>query len=173
MNIFLRCLMAACLSWISVADAAPERNLLKGGTFCFTLNQPALPQWRETFKLVVQPTAKGKANQFPLVSGLQHGVLLNGAQPFEYISQQTGTASHSLGGDEYKISLTSNESGHDLDGLKPGIWIGHIALTLSVHDHSGRAIGTKQFRPIEGGKVGSGFEDAVDGSVKPIPCSAF
>lgn len=173
MNVFLRRLMAACLFWVSVADAAPVRNLLKGGTFCFSLNQPTLPQWRESFKLVVQPTAKGKANQLPVVSGLQHGVLLNGAEPFEYISQQTGTASYSLSGDEYMISLTSNQIGQELGGLKPGIWIGQLALTLNIGDLSGRAIGVKQFRRIEGGKVGSGFEDAVDGLVKPIPCSAF
>jgi hypothetical protein len=163
---------------LSLATAQPQaapnagRNFMKGGTFCFTLKQPALPQWRETFKLVVQPTSKGKTQHFPILTGLQHG-LLTGAAPFEYISQQSGSASYDLSGQQISLSLSSNEAGYDLDNIHPGVWVAHIAMTLSGDRLVGKAIGTKRFTPVYDGKVWPPFDEPVDGQVTPIPCAEF
>ena len=43
---------------VPLANAHPlpdARRFMSGGAFCFSLKQPALSQWRETLKLVVQP----------------------------------------------------------------------------------------------------------------------
>lgn len=148
---------------------------MNGGTFCFSLKQPALPEWRETLKLIVQPTTKGKNQQLPLISGLQYGGLLNSNPHYEYISQWTGTASYTLDRNGLMVSLSSNEAGVDLSGTRPGIWLGNIALTLDAGDLNGAAIGTKIFKPVENGKVGQPpyFEDAVDGRLSPIDCKNF
>ena len=162
--------------WCSKLAAAPApsaKQFMKGGTFCFSLTQPALPQWRETLKLVVQPTVKGRGQELPLISALQHGVPQT-TPPLEYISPLTGTASYDLTGNSLLISLTSNQAGVDLQGKHPGIWIGHIALTLTSQGLSGQAIGSKLFKPVYDGKVhGDTFEDAVDGQLKPIACTEF
>lgn len=168
----------ATLASTPQADAAPAttaKRFMNGGTFCFSLKQPALPEWRETLKLVVQPTTKGKNQQLPLISGLQYGVLLNSNPHYEYISQWTGTASYTLDRNGLMVSLSSNEAGVDLSGAHPGIWLGNIALTLDAGDLNGAAIGTKIFKPVENGKVGQPpyFEDAVDGRLSPIDCKNF
>ena len=170
---------AILLGAASLLAAAPiqaasnaGRQFMKGGTFCFSLKQPALPQWRETFKLVVQPTTKGKAQNFPILTGLQHGVL-TGAAPFEYISQQIGSASYALSGQQISLSLNSNEAGYDLNNVHPGVWVANIAMTLSGDRLAGKAIGTKRFTPVYDGKIWPPFEEPVDGEVTPIPCADF
>ena len=161
-------------SKLAAAPAPSAKQFMKGGTFCFSLTQPALPQWHETLKLVVQPTVKGRSQQLPLITALQRGVLSQATLPFQYISPLTGTASYDSTGSSLLISLTSNQPGVDLEGKHPGIWIGHIALTLAVQGLSGQAIGSKVFKPVYDGKVhGEPFEDAVDGQLKPIACAEF
>lgn len=158
------------------ASPPPEAGrFMKGGVHCFSLRQPHLPQWQETLKLLVQPVDKGKSQAIPLISGLQHGVLVGSSPRFEYISQLTGTASYSLSRDSLMVSLTSNQAGKDLQGEHSGIWIGHIALTLEAPTLSGNAIGSKVFKPVENGKVGQPpfFEDAVDGVIQSINCREF
>ena len=159
----------------STAQTPTAKRFMNGGTFCFSLKQAALPQWRETLKLVVQPTPKGRAQQLPLISGLQHGVLVDSSPYFEYISQWTGTASYTLDRNGLMVSLTSNEAGVDLSGVHPGIWLGNMALTLDATHLTGLAIGTKIFKPVENGKVGEPpyFEDAVDGQISPMDCKNF
>lgn len=73
------------------------------------------------------------------------------------------------------VSLTSNQGSKDLHSLYPGIWIGHMALTLGAQDLSGSAIGSKVVEPVYNGKVGSPpfFEDAIDGQIKIIDCLGF
>ena len=161
-----------------IAEASPHpdaKTFMKGGVFCFSLRQPALPQWRETLKLAVEPMNKTKKQPISLIGGLQHGVLLETSTPFEYISQLTGTASYNLSGDGLMISLSSNQAGKDLKGEHPGIWVGQIALTLDGRSLSGEAIGSKVFEPVYDGKVGQPpfFEDAVDGRLDIIDCSDF
>jgi hypothetical protein len=174
LSISIVLLSAHCGPTAIAAPAASAKQFMKGGTFCFSLTQPALPQWHETLKFVVQPTVKGRNQQLPLITGLQHGVLLQASPPFEYISQMTGTASYDLTGTSLQISLTSNQAGVDLGGKHPGIWIGQIALTLNASNLSGQAIGSKLFKPVSGGKVhGETFEDAVDGQLRPIACAEF
>jgi len=159
---------------LAAASVPSAKQFMNGGTFCFLLTQPALPQWHETLKLVVQPTAKGRGQQLPLITALQRGVLSQANPPFQYISPLTGTASYDLSGTSLLISLTSNQAGVDLEGKHPGIWIGHIALTLAARGLSGQAIGNKVFKPVYDGKVHSEtFEDAVDGQLKPIACAEF
>ena len=161
-----------CLTNMVYAETSVRQNFLRGGEFCFSLNQPALTQWRETFKLQLSPNNPGRSDRLPLVSGLQHGVLLNSPQAFEYISQVSGMAS--LGANnQYSISLTGNQSGYDLQGQYPGIWISHMVLTLNKRDLTGSAIGFKQFRPVHDGKVWDAFEDSVDVLIHPISCSDF
>jgi len=168
-------LLSAQLGPTAIAAPAPNgKQFMKGGTFCFSLTQPALPQWHETLKLVVQPTVKGQKQQLPLITGLQHGVLTQSSPPFEYISQITGTASYDLPRTSLQISLTSNQAGADLEGKQPGIWIGNMAFKLAAHDLSGQAIGTKVFKPVYEGKVhGETIEDAVDGQLRSIACTGF
>lgn len=126
-------------------------------------------------KLVTQPINKTRKQAISLIGGLQHGVLLGASPPFEYISQLTGTASYSLSENNLMISLSSHQSGRDLNGENPGIWIGQIALTLNNLNLSGEAVGSKVFKPVYGGKVGQPpfYEDAVDGHLETIDCRDF
>lgn len=168
-------LVMSTLQLVHASPSPEARRFMRGGVFCFSLRQPNLPQWQETLQLVVQPVYKGKSQSIPLISGLQHGVLLGSSPQFEYISQLTGTASYNLSGDSLMVSLTSNQAGKDLQGEHSGIWIGHIALTLNSPSLSGNAIGSKVFEPVENGKVGQPpfFEDAVDGAIQSINCRDF
>ena len=172
---------------------APPIHLVKGGTFCFSFQQPRLPEWRETFKLVVQPVSADAARDFMSVNGrrpwiavpprlpgagvmsvdgMQHG-LLTGAAPVEYISVQTGTAALDLAGTGLIVSLTSNQSGLSPDQTTPGIWVANIAMTLDARTLSGTALGFKQFWPVSEDVVGGPASEAVDGELTPISCAEF
>ena len=175
------CLLLGIAPGTGSAQLVPDaRRFMLGGTFCFELKQPRVPDWRETFKLVVTPVGDPRAAPLVRVDGLMHGV--RGKEPrLEYLAQMIGSAvvaprfsAPQTGARDLLIGMTSNQAGtYDDVSREGGIWTGDYAFTLEVTRLSGRVIGTKRFRGIRDGQLLPLQEDAVDGTVSLIPCSGF
>ncbi len=167
-------------STVSAQLAPDARRFMLGGTFCFELKQPRVPDWRETFKLVVTPAGDQRGTPLVRVDGLMHGV--RGKEPrLEYLAQMIGSAvvaprfsAPQTGGRDLLIGMTSNQAGtYDDLAREGGVWTGDYAFTLDVSRLSGRVIGTKRFRGIRDGELLPLKEDAVDGTVSLIQCTGF